>query len=128
MKIYMWVICGIGLPANILIIATISTFRSRGPAPFLLCLLAVIDNAVLVAKLIESNISAYQVELGRYGCKMVEVPFRTLAAIRNWTVAVMCAKRYLAVCKPFKRNVWISNRRCRLIVSLISTILTMCVL
>ncbi|CAL1545510.1 unnamed protein product, partial [Lymnaea stagnalis] len=121
----MWVFCGVGLPANVLIIATISRFQAGGPASFLLCFLTVVDSAALVAKLMETNIVAYHGQLGGIGCRIIDVPFRTLSAIRNWTVVVICAERCVAVCKPFKRNVWISKQRCKIIVSLISILLTL---
>ncbi|CAL1538247.1 unnamed protein product, partial [Lymnaea stagnalis] len=120
MKIYMGVICGIGSPANIPIIVNISKFQSRCPASFLLCFLAVIDSSAPVAKLIERNIWAHDVERGRFGCETIGVPFRTLTVIRNWTVVVICAERCIAVCEPFKRNVWISKRRRKRALSLIS--------
>ncbi|CAL1545511.1 unnamed protein product [Lymnaea stagnalis] len=124
MKIYMWVFCGIGIPANILTFVTISKFQFRGVASFLVCLLVVIDSVALVAKLIEMQIIAHKVSLGQFGCKTIHVPSVTLTAISNWTVILICLERYVAVCKPFKRRIWITDKRCKAAVTLISSILT----
>ncbi|CAL1545509.1 unnamed protein product [Lymnaea stagnalis] len=124
LKNYMFVFCGFGLPANILIIATISKFHSRCPASFLLCYLALIDSVALVAKLLETQIIFYHVYLGRFGCKINSMPSVTLTSVSNWTVVLISSERYIAICKPLKKRIWCTNKRCKIAVSLMSGILT----
>ncbi|CAL1526070.1 unnamed protein product, partial [Lymnaea stagnalis] len=124
-KIYMWVFVAVGLPVNILTVVTISKFQSGGPASFLLCYLAIIDSVALVVKLIELNVFARGLHLGRFGCKVVHLPSATLTAIAHWTVVFICAERYVSVCKPLRRSGWITNKRCKVAVSSMSAVSSM---
>lgn len=126
MKYYMWVFFAIGLPANILTIISILKFYFVGPASFLLCYLAAIDNVAIVAKLIEANLMYTNLinKWSSFLCKTIELPGALFTAISNWTLILICTERYVSVCKPLKRKIWISNKRCKGAVSLVFIFLT----
>ncbi|KAK0053179.1 thyrotropin-releasing hormone receptor [Biomphalaria pfeifferi] len=112
---YMWLVCGFGLPGNILIIALILRMRSRGMSSYLIVYLAVFDSLALIAKLVQRNIFYSNVSLGNIGCKMVSIPEMSCASIANWTLVFISAERFLTVCYPLQRQRWLTDFRIKLI-------------
>ncbi|KAH9524466.1 hypothetical protein Btru_054656 [Bulinus truncatus] len=103
LKHYLWFLCIIGLPGNVLTILVVLSHKSSKPATLLIGCLAMFDSVALVTKLIESQVIFNDVRLGRYGCKFIYIPSAISASVANWTLAFICAERFITVCYPLKR-------------------------
>lgn len=119
---YMWVICAIGIPANITIIITIVGMRVLSPATFFVTLLAGYDGMALISKLIGHILIRNEIEQGTVLCKLEFFPsyFSTLA---NWALILICFERFISVCFPLKKVYLLTKRRCYIAAAVVSVAL-----
>lgn len=123
LKHYLWFLCGIGLPGNLLTILVVLSHKPYRPATLLLGCLAIFDSAALITKLIESQILYNKFRLGWLGCKLIYIPSTVTASIANWTLALICAERCIAVCYPLKRLYLMTTRRSKCLLVVMSAVL-----
>ncbi|KAH9524436.1 hypothetical protein Btru_054556 [Bulinus truncatus] len=120
-RYYMWVLSSIGIPANVLALVVIVTMQKMTPATLLTAILAVCDSCALVTKLVNVNLTLYNV-LSEAVCKMDFVAgfFSSLA---NWTLVLICVERFVAVCYPLKKEYLVTLRMCYVIFGFTAVIL-----
>lgn len=93
-RYYLWVIAGIGIPANILAIIGILSMGRLLPPSVLLLALSITDAITLLLKLIANQVYIHDPHMTRLACRMefVVIAFSTLA---NWLLVGIAVDRFL---------------------------------
>ncbi|GFN75995.1 hypothetical protein PoB_000250100 [Plakobranchus ocellatus] len=99
-RYYLWVLAGVGIPANILAILGVLSLGHVLPAALLVLYLSATDAIALLLKLLANQIALHNMYIGRIGCKLefAVVCFSTLA---NWILVGIAVNRFL----------WLRRRR-----------------
>ena len=93
-RYYLWIIAGVGIPANILAILGVWSLGHLLPAAVLVLALSITDAVTLVLKLIANQVSIYDPHMTTLACRLefIVISFGTLA---NWILVGIAIDRFL---------------------------------
>ncbi|KAH9494803.1 hypothetical protein Btru_017807 [Bulinus truncatus] len=114
---YLYVLVAIGVPANILTVLAILTFK-QAPATFFVAVLATCDGCALIFKLVFKVLFKYTPN--SIVCKTEFIPI-LFTIMANWTLVLICVERFISVCFPLKKLYLLTKRRSYAVVALMAT-------
>ncbi|GFR87864.1 thyrotropin-releasing hormone receptor [Elysia marginata] len=93
-RYYLWVIAGVGIPANILAIIGVLSLGRLLPPSLLLLLLSITDAITLLLKLVANQVYIHDPHMTTLACRLefVVISFSTLA---NWILVGVTVDRFL---------------------------------
>ncbi|KAL8602132.1 hypothetical protein ACOMHN_007401 [Nucella lapillus] len=104
--VYLWVLVGVGVPANA---ACILTLLSMAQPPYYVALLALADTGALGVKLLFHQLVTHGA-LTPASCLLLPLP-TLFGCYANWVLILISLERFVAVCLPFKKQRLFSRRR-----------------
>ncbi|KAH9494800.1 hypothetical protein Btru_017796 [Bulinus truncatus] len=116
---YLYVLVAIGVPANILTVLAILTFK-QAPATFFVAILATCDGCALIFKLVFKLL--FEHTPNTIVCKTEFIPI-LFTIMANWTLVLICVERFISVCFPLKKLYLVTKRRSYVVVALLTTFL-----
>ncbi|GFO20204.1 thyrotropin-releasing hormone receptor [Plakobranchus ocellatus] len=108
---YLIVLAVIGVPSNVLTVATILSMNALSPATFFVVLLAAFDGSALVLKLIGNQLGRFQLHKRAWLCQFLEPLTMSFATTANWILVLICLERFISVCYPLKKVYLFTKRR-----------------
>ncbi|KAH9494801.1 hypothetical protein Btru_017798 [Bulinus truncatus] len=116
---YLYVLVAIGVPANILTVLAILTYKPA-PATIFVAVLATCDCSALIFKLAFQKISRFIQTTALCKTEFIPVFFTAMA---NWTLVLICVERFISVCFPLKKLYLLTKRRSYAVVAVLATCL-----
>ncbi|KAH9524441.1 hypothetical protein Btru_054585 [Bulinus truncatus] len=108
---YLWVVCAVGIPGNVLTIFTVLTMETISPATILVVTLSFFDVLTLSLKFIGMQFYLLRISVGSVGCIVSTAAIMFLGSMSNWTLIMITGERCIAVCFPLKRVYLLTKRR-----------------
>ncbi|XP_059150322.1 green-sensitive opsin-1-like [Physella acuta] len=119
---YLYVLCFLGVPTNVMTVITILTMQAMSPATFYVATLAFCDGSALVCKLLLNQLTERKVNIGTVGCVAEFLPMY-LSSLANWVLALICTERFVSVCYPLKKSYIFTKRRSYISIGVTSFVL-----
>ncbi|CAL1536038.1 unnamed protein product, partial [Lymnaea stagnalis] len=120
-QVYPMVLFAIGVPANVLTIATIARMNVVTPATIMVAFLAGIDITALTSKL-TIIILGYSLNiLGKSICELFPFTGFYFVILSSWVVILICAERFVAICYPLRAGKIFTKRRSCIIIFALTT-------
>ncbi|XP_059150314.1 sex peptide receptor-related protein 2-like [Physella acuta] len=119
---YLYVLCFLGVPTNVMTIITILTMQAMSPATFYVATLAFCDGSALICKLIGNQFTIRQVRMDTVWCAAGCLPMY-LSSLANWVLALICTERFVSVCYPLKKSYIFTKRRSYISIGVTSFVL-----
>ncbi|XP_076437303.1 delta-type opioid receptor-like isoform X2 [Babylonia areolata] len=110
-KYYLNIIAAFGFPGNILSFITILKMKPHSHPSIYVAVLAVSDNFCLAAKILFTEVTRHDVDVGSYGCKFLYFAGNTTAIYANWLLVLMTVERFMAIWFPLKVGSFCTRRR-----------------
>ncbi|GFO20199.1 thyrotropin-releasing hormone receptor [Plakobranchus ocellatus] len=110
-RYYLIVLAVIGVPSNVLTVATILSMNALSPATFFVVLLAAFDGSALVLKLIGNQLGRSDLHNRAWFCQFLEPLSVSFATTANWILVLICLERFISVCYPLKKVYLFTKRR-----------------
>ena len=108
-----FIICGVGIVANILIVVVITLGHLRKSVFMtLLMFLAIADNLLLLNEVVfRMNILIYTLGSSLWTCRISTYLYYTMGIISSWLLVSISLERYIAVFYPLKINILCTMKR-----------------
>ncbi|KAK0053044.1 rhodopsin [Biomphalaria pfeifferi] len=121
---YLWAICAVGVPGNILTILVVLTMEAVSPASILVATLSMCDLLTLGIKFIGMQFYLLRISVGTSGCIISMALGMFLGSMANWSLILISGERCIAVCFPLKRGYLLTKGRvCNTIAAMSATLL-----
>ncbi|KAL8570350.1 hypothetical protein ACOMHN_035768 [Nucella lapillus] len=122
-NVYIWVLVGVGVPGNLACLVTVLSMHVT-TATFYVALLAVVDSAALLVKLVFHQLVTHR-KLTTAACTLFYIP-SFLSCHANWVLVLICFERFFAVCFPLKKQVYFTKRRVYISVIVLTVAMVVC--
>ncbi|KAL8570353.1 hypothetical protein ACOMHN_035771 [Nucella lapillus] len=122
-NVYIWVLIGVGVPGNLACLVTVLSMHVT-TATFYVALLAVVDSAALLVKLVFHQLITHRKMTDAACILSYVVSFCSCHA--NWVLVLICIERFCTVLFPLKKDVYFTKRRVYVSVLLLTVALVVC--
>lgn len=119
---YPWCLCGLGVMCNLVVFVVTLVSKPFNTSSMYVAVLAVVDSLALIAKLVYTSLTAYDVPMGNTGCQSVLLIGHFLVQFSVWILAIITVERFVAVQFVFKVSTLFTMTRARMSL-LITTVL-----